>query len=764
MRKKLFAIVMSMTMVASFMPSLAFAAVHDASDTYSIDNDCVTWSGSGADVTATVNKIKCSCGDVYTVSGIKVNVTPDKALVCGNGGERTFTANVVGNYNGKSVASTATKTVTVTLPATHDYEDIDAVPATCLKEGTAAHKKCKNCGNLRNANNTADVTANDLVISKGACSWEVADEYVTSDKLAADAPVVCSVCKKTGTVAEAADVSGTAGTAVVVKAATCDETGTNYTPYSYNAKVKTSAGTLADQTVVWKKAGTIAKATHNVVAGPTFVWNHDNHTCKVYFDYCENCGSNSDVVEATVTEVENVAATCTTKGSNKYKATVAGLEPVYEKKAGTLVTKDVPALGHDYVEHKAVAATCKEAGKTAYYQCSRCNDYGKLDENTNTVVTGGSAPTTVDAHHEMSATYAWPTDAEIKAAFTLPAVGATDAQIGSLKATATNIKCAACGLELKPSVAKEAAVKLDVSEFFRLNAGKSFCEDGYVIPVYVEDNTFDVNEGDVYASVDLSKYDTKKSTIPSETKSVTVAPVEHSYVALTTPVFEWDTTDSKDIKCSVVTKKCNATQGKLVFENNAYSYKPCDKVAEADAAKVTGTVKVEPTCTKNGEGTFTATYKFLATGKTISETKTLVLAKTDHKAEVIPAVAATVFATGSKDGVKCSVCGEILTEPKEVAKLKVGTAKISSLKAGKKSFTVKASAANATGYRVNYKKAGAKKYSYTTVKAKNLSKTVKKLSAGKKYTVKVKAYAKNYNGDGEVVWGALSSGKTVKVK
>lgn len=96
--------------------------------------------------------------------------------------------------------------------------------------------------------------------------------------------------------------------------------------------------------------------------------------------------------------------------------------------------------------------------------------------------------------------------------------------------------------------------------------------------------------------------------------------------------------------------------------------------------------------------------------------------------------------------------------------IKVGTAgvKLYTAKGGK--LRVKASAKNATGYKVYYKKSSWKNYkTYTKGKVKTLDKTFKKLSKGK-YTVKVKAYYKDYDGTGYVTWGKLSSAKKITVR
>ena len=93
----------------------------------------------------------------------------------------------------------------------------------------------------------------------------------------------------------------------------------------------------------------------------------------------------------------------------------------------------------------------------------------------------------------------------------------------------------------------------------------------------------------------------------------------------------------------------------------------------------------------------------------------------------------------------------------KVAKASV---KLKAYKGGK--LKVTASAKNATGYRVYYKKSTWKKYkTYTKGNIKTLNKTFKKLSKGK-YTVKVKAFHKA--DDGKTTWGADSSIKKITVR
>ncbi len=86
-------------------------------------------------------------------------------------------------------------------------------------------------------------------------------------------------------------------------------------------------------------------------------------------------------------------------------------------------------------------------------------------------------------------------------------------------------------------------------------------------------------------------------------------------------------------------------------------------------------------------------------------------------------------------------------------------AKITSLKAGTKKFTVKAVQEKGAKYQVAYKVKGASKYK--TVTTSSVSKTVKGLKKGKTYSVKVRAYQTI---NGKKYLGNYSNVKNVKVK
>lgn len=168
------------------------------------------------------------------------------------------------------------------------------------------------------------------------------------------------------------------------------------------------------------------------------------------------------------------------------------------------------------------------------------------------------------------------------------------------------------------------------------------------------------------------------------------------------------------------------------------------------------TIDKEATCESDGSKSIHCRYC-----DAVKDRETITA--TGHKEEVLEAKAATVFSKGLTEGKKCSVCGAVLVAQEEIPELEVGTPAFT-VNAAKKVMTVKASRAeNATGYKIFYKKANAKRWKTWTVKGKKVSKKFAKLEKGK-YKVKVIAYAKDYEGSGAVKWGKISKVKTVKIK
>ena len=143
-------------------------------------------------------------------------------------------------------------------------------------------------------------------------------------------------------------------------------------------------------------------------------------------------------------------------------------------------------------------------------------------------------------------------------------------------------------------------------------------------------------------------------------------------------------------------------------------------------------------------------------------TETRDVAALGHTVVTDKAVAATFKAAGKTEGKHCSRCGKIITAQKSVAKLVSPT--VSKLTAGKKSFTATwKKAPTVEGYQLQYAtKSNFSKAKSVTVKKDSTTKTtVKKLSAKKKYYVRVRAY-KTING--KKVYSSWSKSKTVTTK
>ncbi len=113
---------------------------------------------------------------------------------------------------------------------------------------------------------------------------------------------------------------------------------------------------------------------------------------------------------------------------------------------------------------------------------------------------------------------------------------------------------------------------------------------------------------------------------------------------------------------AAVDASCNAigyTSG--VYCNDCKVYVSGHEEVPALGHNYVGVVTAEPTCTEKGEKTFTCS----ACGDSYTEE----IKALGHTEEEIPAVDATCTETGLTAGVKCSVCGEILTAQEEVPAL-----------------------------------------------------------------------------------------------
>ncbi|MBQ5591177.1 MAG: hypothetical protein IIU65_05810, partial [Clostridia bacterium] len=158
-----------------------------------------------------------------------------------------------------------------------------------------------------------------------------------------------------------------------------------------------------------------------------------------------------------------------------------------------------------------------------------------------------------------------------------------------------------------------------------------------------------------------------------------------------------------------------------------------------------------PTCVQDG----LTDYIYCETCKEVFQ-KATVIRKTGHKIVSVKAVKPTYTKVGYTAGKRCEYCGLVVVKQIKIAKLKLKAPKNLKLTKSGNKLTVKyAKVKNAKGYQISIK-IGSKWKNFTT---KNL-KYIKKLTKGKKYQVKVRAYVVE---NGKKVFGSYSSVKKIKL-
>lgn len=124
------------------------------------------------------------------------------------------------------------------------------------------------------------------------------------------------------------------------------------------------------------KEVTIDKLGHTYGA-PVWSWSEDGKTATATFT-CTREGCTAETtghaqnVTATVSGKQNVAPTCTDKGTTTYTAKVNFETKDY---TDTKDVQDIKALGHKLTKTAAKAATCTEPGNKEYYTCGTCGKF-----------------------------------------------------------------------------------------------------------------------------------------------------------------------------------------------------------------------------------------------------------------------------------------------------------------------------------------------------------------------------------------------------
>ena len=339
-----------------------------------------------------------------------------------------------------SVCNEVLEAQTVIPAKGHSMTKTEAKAATCTEPGNSEYYTCGNCGKFFSDADGKNEIAKDSWVIK-ALDHDFTGAWVNTD--AAGHYHKCSRCDATDTVikhtfngkpcneedkctvcgyVKAAGVHawGTAeykwsddykSCTATVKCTNCEavETdvafiGISTTPATCTVDGKTvytatfSSNLFTTQT----KEVTIDKLGHTYGA-PVWSWSEDGKTATATFTCTrEGCTAettgHAQTVTATVSGKQNVAPTCTDKGTTTYTAKVT-----FEKKdyTDTKDVQDIKALGHKLTKTAAKAATCTEAGNNEYWTCSVCKKVFKADKTTETTV---AAETLTALGHKMTKT------------------------------------------------------------------------------------------------------------------------------------------------------------------------------------------------------------------------------------------------------------------------------------------------------------------------------------------------------------------------
>ena len=687
MRKKIFATLMSVAMVASFMPSIAFAANTNSGHAfYKYDTDYTIVNGKVVakkpNNQKTIEKyVEVVTSPTCTTAGSvvsKCHIALPEGVEC----DETITEEIPAGHSFARVNMTidefaAQEVAQKTLTEAEAKAWVKAQKGKCHVDAN----RCSNCGEVAAIGNNTDDS-------------KVKDHAYTGDKTCAS-KVQCSFAgctAKIDTPAEKLDKTGGGQP-------NHDVTGVTDTEKTV------ACGGITTTGKVCKKCGEFVAngASTGTAKCKEFVGDLDSvkksiDGTKVFY----NGKKIADISGTTVTTVDgyyydtnrDVFVKADTKtADNKFGYTC--------KKCGYVQALDnktfAETCAHAWTK-VTVDATCTTAAQE-YMVCSECGKYKKVKD----------ADDVVGTTDKIAATATVEGSKPLKHALEVKTVA------GDCHDTAKYVvKCTRKGCNAK--------VEVTPADFKTLAKGDSL----FVDP--------------------------SKAALSADTVNV-AGSAELKYLSDST-------TDNHKFTKKVTVKKATCTNNEIV----AYVCDTCGKFNIHTATIVPGTKLAHEIVTVEEPATCEKTAAKYEICKNCDYRKDLVKAKAipggkcleDSWKVIKPA---TVFEEGIK-AVACSKCGNVKDGAMKapIAKKTVAKATVT-LKAGKNSFTVKASAANATGYKVVYKRAG-KKAITKVVDAENLSKTYKKLAKGKKYTVKVTAFASNGT---ETVYGATTT-KTVKTK
>ncbi len=358
-------------------------------------------------------------------SGHSLTKVEAVAATCTEGGNNEYYTCSVCKKVFKADKTTETTVADETLAALgHKLTKTEAKAATCTEPGNSEYYTCGNCGKFFSDADGKNEIAKDSWVIK-ALGHDFTGAWVNTD--AAGHYHKCSRCDATDTVVKhtfngkpcneedkcndcgyvklagqhtwgektytwSDDFKCTAATKCIscqkpltetvdgVKTtvpATCVADGKDV----YTATFTDAAFTTQTKEVTIEKLG-------HTYGAPVWSWSEDGKTATATFTCTrEGCTAettgHAQTVTATVSGKQNVAPTCTDKGTTTYTAKVTFETKDY---TDTKDVQDIKALGHKLTKTAAKAATCTEPGNSEYYTCATCGKFFSDKDGKNEIV------------------------------------------------------------------------------------------------------------------------------------------------------------------------------------------------------------------------------------------------------------------------------------------------------------------------------------------------------------------------------------------
>ena len=359
-------------------------------------------------------------------------------------------------------------------------------------------------------------------------------------------------------------------------------------------------------------------------AGNTEYWTCDR--CGKYFSDAE--GKNEITLEDTVIPAAGhkwnegeitTEPTCTETGVKTFTCTVCG----------ETRTETVAALGHDPTKTEAKAATCTEAGNSAYWTCDRCGQHFS-DEECTTAIAVDSWIIPAMGHDYGEPTYAWADD---KSTVTATAVCKND-HTHVVTETVNTTK------DVVPATCEQAGSTTYTAEF--------------------ENDMFETQKlvldtpaiGHLYGEPTYTWSDDKTSCVAQA-----ICKNDATHVLTETA------TATSDVTTEPTCETAGERTYTAAFENSKFETQTIKEVIPANGHTLVATAAVAPTCTETGNSAY---WTCSVCGKHFSDAEgtteiaadSWILPAKGHTLVATAAVAPSCTEAGNSAYWTCSVCGK----------------------------------------------------------------------------------------------------------